>query len=197
MPVDDVADDRVVGRQPGVGPGDDEELAAAVPGGSAPRLRHRDGAVRVARVARRRVDGRVAGPAVPGLRRVAALDHEAGDDRGGRPCCRRSRSATSETNDAAAFGDCSGVEPDREAAAVRVHRDVVGLRRVERLRRLRRLARLRPGRLGRVASGGRQVLRLPLDVAAAAAAREQKHRHERAGTTSRRRKTRAATVRTP
>ena len=64
------AEARVLGR-------DDEELAARGARRLGAGLRHRDDALRVRRVGRRHVDRRVAGPAVAGLRRVAALDDEA------------------------------------------------------------------------------------------------------------------------
>ena len=79
-PLGHLADDRVLGRQADVGAGDDEELAAGRARRLGGRLRHRDDALHVGGVRRRRVDGRVAGAAAARLRRVAALDHEARDD---------------------------------------------------------------------------------------------------------------------
>ena len=112
-PVDDVealrhlADDRVVRRQARVRRGDDEELAAGRAGGLGRRLRHRDDAVRVGRVRGRLVDRRVArarrcrcrsgrrpGSRSPGTIRWKIVWSK-------KPCW------TSETNEAAAFGDCA------------------------------------------------------------------------------------------
>ena len=80
-PVRHLADDRVVGRQADVGARDDEELAAR----RARRLglrsspsRRRPSRTRRPPPARRPSSS--PGPPPPALRRVAALDHEAGDD---------------------------------------------------------------------------------------------------------------------
>src|SRR5918995_5762955 len=79
-PLRDRADDRVVRREPCVRCGYDEELAPGASRRLGARLRHRDDALRVPRVAGRWVDGRIAGAARPGAGRVAALDHEARND---------------------------------------------------------------------------------------------------------------------
>src|SRR5204862_337706 len=73
---DHAAEDRVLRRQGGVLRRDDEELAARRPGLLDLRLGHCHHGTRVLGGARRRLDDRVAGVAVAGAGRVAALDHE-------------------------------------------------------------------------------------------------------------------------
>ena len=75
----DLADDGVLRREPDVLARDDEELAPGGTGRLGLRLGHRDHAFGVGGVARRHVDGGVAGAAA-GPRRVASLDDETGND---------------------------------------------------------------------------------------------------------------------
>ena len=77
----DLAQQRVVGRQRAApSPVTTKNCEPDVPGGLVPRLGHRDDALRVLEVARRRLLDRVAGAAVAVAGRVAALDHEVRDD---------------------------------------------------------------------------------------------------------------------
>ena len=79
--LDHLARDGVVGRQRGVGDGDDEELAAGAPGRLDLGLCHRHDALGVRGVVRRRFVDRIAGArAGAGAGGVAPLDHEVGDD---------------------------------------------------------------------------------------------------------------------
>ena len=91
LPLGDLAEQRVLGRQLGVVAGDDEELAAGGAGRLGAGLGHRHDALRVGRgpaAAPRRRSSR--GRRVPVAGGVAALDHEAGDDPVERSCRRRS-----------------------------------------------------------------------------------------------------------
>ena len=139
-PVLDLADDRVLRRQLRVLRGDDEELAAARAVRLGLRLRHRDGAERVARRRRRLVDGRVAGAAQAARGRVAALDDEAGHDPVEDRVVVEALAHEADERRGRRRRRLDG-EVDREAAAVGLHRDRVGLRLVEALLRLRGLAR--------------------------------------------------------
>ena len=80
-PVRDLADDGVLRPAgPMSWPVTTKNWLPDVPGASVCALRHRDDALRVGGVARRHVDGLVAGPAAARPGRIAALDDEAGDD---------------------------------------------------------------------------------------------------------------------
>ncbi len=74
LSADDAAEQRVVRRQRRLGGGDDEELTARGPLALVLRLGHADDVAAVARVAGRVLHDRVAGTAVAGAQRVAALD---------------------------------------------------------------------------------------------------------------------------
>ena len=87
------ADDRVLGREPRIDAGHDEELAAGGARRLGRGLGHRDDALRVRGVRGRRVAGRVAGTAAARLGRVAALDRGSPARSGGRRCRRSSRHA--------------------------------------------------------------------------------------------------------
>ena len=141
-----------------------------VPGRLGAALRHRHHALRVGGVRGRRIDRLVPGAAAPGLGRVAALDHEAGDDpvedhvvvearlrerdeRGGRCRC------------------LLEVERDRERAAVRLEHEVVGLLGIEALgrRRLRHRPHAQAGTSTSVQPSAPVVVSLAAVVASVAA----------------------------
>ena len=124
------------GRPASASRGDDEELAARGPGRLGVGLRHRDRAARVGEVAGRLLGDREAGAARAGALRIAALDHEAGDD----PVERRAVEGALLGQVLERGGRLRrplGVERDREAAAVGVDHDG----------RRGRLGRLRPGQI--------------------------------------------------
>src|SRR5262249_49121977 len=90
---------------------------------------------------RRASPASVPGPFGAGAGRVAALDHEAGDD----PVeDRADEEAAADEADERRRGlrRVLHVEPERNAAAAGHQRHVVGLRRIERRRRLRRATSL-------------------------------------------------------
>ena len=130
----DLADDRVLRRQAHVWPCDDEELAARCARRLGLALRHRDDPLRVGGIGRRHVDGLVARPAASRSGRIAALDHEAGDDAMER--CVVEEAAPGERDER---GGCLRrrllVELDRELAAVGLHDEPVDLGRIECLGR--------------------------------------------------------------
>src|SRR3954451_10587569 len=126
----DLAEQRVVRRQPGVLAGDDEELAAR----RARRLRlglgHRHDALAVGEVLRRRLGDRVAGAAGAVALGIAALDHEAGHDAvEAQPVVEALVGEGLEG--AAGARRAGGVERDVELAAVREHARDVGLALLE------------------------------------------------------------------
>ena len=153
-PLGDLAEQRVVGRELGVLGRDDEELAAGGPGALLLRLGHRDDALGVRQAVRRRLDDRVAGAALAVAGRVAALDHEAGDDPVERQPVEEALVGQVLERAAGARG-ALGVERDLEVAAARRDRRHVGLGAVEALVRLRQLGvLLRRRRLHLLAAGG-------------------------------------------
>ena len=127
---DHAAGDGVVGRQPGVGRGDDEELAARGARRVGLGLGHRDDPRRVGEIGRRRLDHGVARPAHAGAERVAALDDEvAHDPVEGQPVVEAALDEVGERG--RRLGRAAGGQADGDRAAVRLQVDVVALARLE------------------------------------------------------------------
>ena len=98
--------------------------------------------------ARRHVDGLVTGPAAAGLRRVTALDHEAGNDAVEHRVVVEPRLGEGDERRGSRRRRL-GVERHDERAARRVERERPGLLRIEGLRRRRRSPVLASRRLDR------------------------------------------------
>src|SRR3954447_3442356 len=167
----DLAEQRIVRRQPGVLAGDDEELAPRRARRLGLGLGHRDDALAVGEVLRRRLGDRVAGAAGAVPLGIAALDHEAGDDAvDAQPVVEALVGERLER--AAGAWRASGVERDVELAAVGEHaRDVrlallelrgrLGDLDVLGLRRRHLLAAGRGSGRGRLGRGARLLLVAP------------------------------------
>ena len=176
-----LAEHGVVRRELGVRAVTTKNWLPAVPAGSACVFAIATTPVRVARRGGRPVDGRVARPARPGARRVAALDHEAGNDAVEDRLVEEALAREADEGCGRRPASLHG-EPDREAAAVRVQRHVVGLRRVERGRRASARCAL-AGRCGdagaaraRRCPSARAAWRVPPQAASEATATEQRTR---------------------
>ena len=149
--VGDLAEQRVVGRQPASSAGDDEELAARRAGRLGCRSwpsRRRPSCTRGPRAAPRRPSSRGRRCRRPAGRRPGSRSRA----RCGGTSCRRRSPCRPGLERAAGLRRALGVERDLEVAAVGLDRGDVGLGRVERLLRLGELA-ARPS-----ASGASTVL---------------------------------------
>src|SRR5215207_4311675 len=127
----DLAEQGVVGRQPGVRASDHEELAPRCAGRLVPRLCHRDHSRDIGRIRRNAIPGRVSGSAGAARGGIAALDHEAGDDAVEDRVVEETTARERRKRGRGAWRRPL-VEPDREGATARAELDLVRLGGVER-----------------------------------------------------------------